>query len=110
MWFWLAFASALFGAIEVILSKKALHKVSAALMAWSLFALSLPPLFLLTLREGIPALNLTFFVGVFGSSLAFVFAKTIFNNALKQNLISKILPLTSFAGIFTYIFGLIFFI
>jgi uncharacterized membrane protein len=39
--------------------------------------------------------------------LVFVFSKTITNETLKQNLISKILPLTAFSGIFTYIFGLI---
>lgn len=108
MWFWLAFASAFFGAADVILNKKVLHKVSPALSAWSLFALSIPPLIFLSLREGMPALNLIFFLSVFASSLVFVFARTIFNDALKQNLISKILPLTAFSGIFTYIFGLMF--
>lgn len=108
MWFWLALGSALLGAVDVILSKKALHKVSAAVLSWSLFALPIPLLIYLVLWEGIPTLNLFFFIGVFGSSLAFVFAKTIGSGILKKNLISKILPLTSFGGVFTYIFGLIF--
>lgn len=108
MWFWLALASAFFGALDIIINKKALHKVSPALLAWSAFALSIPPLIYFSFKEGIPNLNLVFLIGVFGSSLAFVFAKTIFNSALKKNLISKILPLTAFSGIFTYVFGLIF--
>ncbi len=107
MWFWLTVASAILGAVELILSKKALHKVSAAVLTWSLFTLSIPPLVYFAIREGIPTLNSLFFIGVFGSSLAFIFSKIIFNNALKQNLISKILPLTAFSGIFTYFFGLI---
>lgn len=108
MWFWLAIASSILGAVDVILSKKALHKVSAVVLSWSLFALPIPLLIYLALLEGIPTLNLFFFLGVFGSSLAFVFAKTIGSEILKNNLISKILPLTAFGGIFTYIFGLIF--
>lgn len=107
MWFWLALASSILGAIEVILSKRILHKVSSSVLAWSTFTLSIPPLFVLALKDGIPTLNLIFYIGVFGSSLAFVFAKTIGNRSLKQNLISKIMPLAAFSGVFTYIFGLI---
>jgi drug/metabolite transporter (DMT)-like permease len=108
MWFWLAVASAILGTAEVILSKKILNKVSSSVLAWSLFTLSLPPLIYLSFLEGVPALNLFFFIGVFGSSLVFIFSKMIYNNVLRQNLISKILPLTAFSGLFTYIFGLIF--
>ena len=107
MWFWLALASAVLGAVDVILSKRILHKVSPSVLSWATFTLPIPLLFILSLKDGIPTLNLIFYVGVFGSSLAFVFAKTIFNNALKQNLISKIMPLAAFSGVFTYIFGLI---
>ncbi|MBI2337765.1 EamA family transporter [Candidatus Daviesbacteria bacterium] len=106
MWFWLALGSAILGAIEVILSKKALEKVSPALLSWSFFALTLPILISLTLLQGIPSFNLTFVLGVAGSSLFFVVARTIFNDAIKNNLISQILPLTAFSGIFTYIFGI----
>jgi drug/metabolite transporter (DMT)-like permease len=108
MWFWLSLGSAVIGAIDVIISKKALQKVSAAVLAFCLFALTIPILIYLSWREGTPALNSLFFIGVFGSSLTFVIAKTITNQVLKQNLISKILPLTAFAGFFTYIFGLLF--
>lgn len=108
MWFWLALASAVLGAVDIILSKKALQKVSAAVLSWSLFVMPIPLLIYLTFLEGIPTLNLFFFIGVFGSSLVFVLGKTIGSGILKKNLISKILPLTSFGGVFTYIFGLIF--
>lgn len=108
MWFWLAVGSSVFGAIDVIISKKVLHKVSAVVLAWSLFAFSIPILICLSIREGVPSLSSFFFIGTFGSSLVFVFSKAISNNALKQNLISKILPLTAFSSFFTYIFGLLF--
>lgn len=108
MWFWLALISSVFGAIDVILSKKVLHRVSPAVQAWSIFFLSTPPLIYFVLQEGIPAINLLFVIAVFASSLTYVFSKIIFNGTLKQNLVSKILPLTAFGGVFTYIFGLVF--
>lgn len=108
MWFWLSFGAAIIGAVDVIISKKALCKVSATVLAFCLFALTIPILIYTSWLEGIPVLNSFFFIGVFGSSLIFVFSKTITNQVLKQNLISKILPLTAFTGFFTYIFGLLF--
>lgn len=107
MWFWLALGSAVLGAIEVVINKHSLNKVSAAVLTWSIFTLSIPPLAYFALKDSIPATNQIFFVGVVGSSLAFVFAKTITNQTLKQNLVSKVFPLTAFSGIFTYIFGLV---
>ena len=108
MWFWLAFGSAVLGAIDVILNKHSLNKVSAAVLTWSLFALNLPILIVIVLIEGLPSINQLFFLGVAGSSLTFVFAKTITNQTLKENLLSKVFPLTAFNGLFTYIFALIF--
>lgn len=107
MWFWLAFGSAVFGALDVIFNKHLLKKVSAPVLTWSLFTLSIPPLLFIVLKEGIPNLNQLFFLGTIGSSLAFVFSKTITNHTLKNNLLSKVFPLTAFSGIFTYFFGLI---
>lgn len=108
MWFWLTIISTVLGAVEVILSKKILYKVSPTVLTWFLFASTLPILIVLVCFEGIPVLNLYFFIATFTSALIFIFSKMITNNALKQNLISKIMPLSSFGGLFTYIFGLIF--
>lgn len=106
MWFWLALASAVLGAIEIILAKRILSKVSGGLLAWSPFALTLPIIAAISLWQGAPSVNELFVFGVVGSSIFYVLARTIFNNALKDNLISQILPLTAFSGVFTYIFGL----
>lgn len=107
MWFWLSFASAVFGAFEIIANKHILKKVSSAVLSWSLLTLSIPFLIPLVIKDGIPNINQLFLAGVSGSALTYVFAKTMYNDALKQNTISKVLPLTSFSGVFTYIFGLI---
>lgn len=108
MWFWLAFASAILGAIEIILNKRALSKVSAVVLTWSLFVLSLPPIAFAAFKTAIPSLNQMFFVGVIGSALTYLFSKIITNETLKNNLVSKVFPLTAFNGFFTYLFGLIF--
>src|ERR1035437_7666858 len=108
MWFWLVLISAFLGAVDVILSKKLLHKISATVLTWFLFVFSIPILIILTYFEGIPILSPYFFVATLSSSLIFIFSKMITNSALKQNLISKIMPLSSFSGFFTYIFGLLF--
>lgn len=107
MWFWLALASAVLGAIEIILAKRVLNKVNGALLAWSSFVLTLPIITVITLLQGIPSINTLFIIAVTGSSLFYVLARTIFNNALKDNLVSQILPLTAFSGVFTYVFGLV---
>src|SRR5260221_6289297 len=108
MWFWFALASAILGAVDVTLNQRCLNKVSAGVLTWSLFSLTLPILALLAIKDGIPVLNAMFVVGVCGSALTFVFSKTIVNNTLKQNVISKVFPLTAFSGLFTYGFGLLF--
>ncbi len=107
MWFWLALASAVLGSVDVILNKQSLSKVSAPVLTWSLFTLSIPPLLYIALKDGAPSLNQIFLAGVWGSSLTFVFSKTITNHTLKQNLLSKVFPLTAFSGVFTYFFGLV---
>jgi len=108
MWFWLALASAVLGSVDVILNKKVLHKVSSTVFVWAIYTFTLPLLAYLVWREGVPVINSQFFLGVFGSSLIYIFAKTITSETLKQNLVSKILPLTAFNGVFTYLFALLF--
>lgn len=108
MWFWLSLGSAAFGAIDIALNKKVLHKVSPATLNWSLYVLSLPVLLILALREGIPAINSMFWISVFGSAITFALGKNIIYAALKNGLISKIIPLTSFSNIFNYVLALLF--
>ncbi len=108
MWFWLAFSASIIGSIDVILSKHCLKHVSAPVLTWALFTLPLPFLLYFAVRAGIPSLTQSFYVGAIGSSLAFVISKTIANSAYKKNDLSTIFPLTSFAGIFNYVLGLLF--
>lgn len=108
MWFWFAALAAAFSGLSVILNKKALHNASAALVSWSLFALPLPYLVILILRQKIPQLNIMFFVGVITSSVIFAVTKTISLHSIKNNFLSKIYPLTAFGSLFSYIFALVF--
>lgn len=108
MWFWLAFSASIIGSIDVILNKHCLKNVSALVLSWALFTLPLPFLLFFAIKGGVPSLTQLFYVGAIGSSLAFVFSKTITSGVYKKNNLSKIFPLTSFAGIFNYVLGLLF--
>lgn len=107
MWFWLAMGAALLGAVELIYSKHAVSKVSSTVLAWSVFALSIPPLVVFVALEGIPSVNQTFLIATAASSIVFIYYKVLIYKALKHNLVSKIIPLTAFSGLFTYVLGLI---
>ncbi|MBI4066124.1 EamA family transporter [Candidatus Gottesmanbacteria bacterium] len=108
MWFWYGFAAAGVGAVSIIINKRALGEVSARVLTLALFTVSIPFLLILAVSSGVPHLNAAFFIGVIGSSLAFVVAKTITNESIKQSLLSHIFPLTAFGSLFTYVLGVLF--
>jgi drug/metabolite transporter (DMT)-like permease len=108
MWFWLCLASSVLGAFANIMNKKTLGKVDASVFTWSLFALSLPFLGYIAFKDSVTTVNYFFFLGAIGSAIAFVFAKTITNQAIKQSVLSKLLPLSSLSVLFTYVIGLLF--
>lgn len=109
MWFWFAIISAIFSAVSIILNKKALNKINASIVSWSLFAFSIPFLIYPTIKDGIPELNKYFWFGAIGSIVSFAFAKTLALKSLKGSLISEVIPIAFFSVFFQYIFGLIFF-
>lgn len=108
MWFWLALVSAILAAGTIILNKHVLKNVSPGVLTWATFTLAAPLLFIPIFLNGIPPVNINFFYAVAGSSITYVIAKTIVNEVLKNNLVSKIVPLASLTNIFTYILGVIF--
>jgi len=108
MWFWWALTAAVFAAISVILTKKALKNVSASLVAWVLFSLNTPILVLIAFKNGTTEVNRLFFLGAIGSASIFAIAKTMRLAAIKQSLLSKIAPLATFNALFTYLLALIF--
>jgi len=109
MWFWYALTSAVSSAISITLNKKALKNVSPSLVSWSLFFFSLPFLVYPAFKEGIPKLNLYFWIGAIGSVVSFGYAKTLSLKSLKGSLMSEVVPLAFFGVFFQYIFGLMFF-
>jgi uncharacterized membrane protein len=109
MWFWYAIFSALVSAISIILNKKALKNINASLLAWSLFAFSIPILIYPALKDGWPTLNLTFVIATLLSVLIFTFTKTLSLRSLKNSKhISEIIPLAFFSVFIQYILGLVF--
>lgn len=107
MWFWYGLAAAFVGAVEVVVSKKILNRVSPSLFTWSLFTLSLPLLAILSFKEGVGSVNNLFWIGTFGSSALFVFSKTMSNDSIKHGVLSKLFPLSGLGALFTYLFGLV---
>jgi uncharacterized membrane protein len=108
MWFWFAIFSALVSAVSIILNKRALKNINASLVSWSLFSFSIPFLIYPAFINGWPKINLTFILATCASTFLFTYAKTISLRSLKSSLISEIVPLSFFAVLFQYIFGLIF--
>lgn len=109
MWFWYALLAACISGVSVNLNKRLLKNVNAALLSWSLFALSIPPLIILAVVNGSTHINLLFFVGAIGSGSFFLLSKTIDLHSLKHNALAKIYPLVVFSTVFNYLLGLIFF-
>lgn len=108
MWFWFGLSSAFFAAVTIILQKHLLRRISPAVLTWSLFAIPIPFLGYLSLKDGVPVFSPLFFVGAIGSGCFFVFAKMFSLDALQNSTISKMMPLTSFSTFFTYFLGLLF--
>jgi uncharacterized membrane protein len=109
MWFWYAIISAITSAISITLNKKALAKVNASLVSWTLFAFSMPFLIYPSFKDGIPKLNGYFWLATLGSVVCFGYAKTLALKSLKGSLMSEVVPLAFFSVLFQYILGLIFF-
>lgn len=109
MWFWYAIGSAVISAVSITLNKKALKNVNASLLAWSLFAFSIPILIYPALKDGWPTLNLSFVVATLISVIIFTYIKTLSLRSLKNsNFISEIIPLAFFSVFIQYILGIIF--
>jgi len=94
MWFFQAISSAVLGAIEIVLNKKVLKNVSATVLTWSLFSLSLPLIMYVAFKGNLPTINPLFLIGVIGSAVAFVISKTLINKTIKNSVVSQIFPLT----------------
>lgn len=109
MWFWYALLAAGISAISVNTNKRILKNVNPILLTWSLFALSIPLLIILSLMNGITRVNILFFIGSIGSGLVFLLSKVTDLHSIKNNALAKIYPLVIFSTIFNYILGLLIF-
>ncbi len=108
MWFWYSLSAATLSAVSVIINKRVLKNVSPLLLSWSLFSLSIPLLFVVAFKDGMPKVNGMFFFGALGSALFFVFAKNISLDVIKNHDLSRIYPLSSIGPLFAYVLALIF--
>lgn len=108
MWFVFALLSAFMSGCSVVFNKHLLRNVKAVTLSWSLFAFSIPFLVIFALSKGIPNFTFLFVLGVVGSSVFFVFSKTISLHIYKHTFLSQIYPLISFNTLFVYVLNVLF--
>lgn len=101
MWFYLALISSLVSAISVIVSKKLIKGVSATVLTWCTLVLATPFIFVYAIKEGVPNLNSSFFLGVGGSVILYTLSKVLGLKAIREANLSAIYPLVSLGPIFT---------
>jgi|GEM_PF-929359 len=101
MWFYKALLTAVISAISVIVSKKLIHGVRAAVLTWATLVLATPLIFVFALRQGWPQVSGLFWVGVGGSVLFYTAAKVLSFRAIRMADLSAVYPLVSLSPIFT---------
>ncbi|KKP68918.1 hypothetical protein A2X44_05485 [candidate division CPR3 bacterium GWF2_35_18] len=106
MWFLYALLSAAFSGFSIIINKKALQKLNPTVVTWGLFVIPIPFLLLGVLNSPRPELTQLFFIGVFSSSVVFFLAKTLSLKSMRDNLLSRLIPLGAFSTLFNYLIGL----
>jgi len=107
MWFWYGIISSFINTVVIVLSKRALSRVSSIVFTWALFTLALPLMIVWTLMT-VSSVDVMFWVGVCGSAIVFVVGKLMQHVSMKQGTVSQIIPLSAFAIVFSYIPGVIF--
>lgn len=106
MWFYAALSMALISGVYTILSKHALKKIDPIVFYWAAILFSIPFILPLVIKEGIPALNYKFFIGVIASVIFYTVSKIIFNKIIQKNNLSEVYPIISLSPIFALIFSM----
>ncbi len=101
MWFYLALTTSVIFAISVILNKKILKEVSPSVLIWCTLVLATPIIALFAIKEGLPALNTLFIIGVIGSVIFYTISNILQFRAMKIANLSAIYPLVPLGSIFT---------
>src|SRR3989338_10481469 len=107
MWFYAALAMAFISGIYTILSKHALKKIDPIVFYWAAILFSTPFILPLVIKEGIPALNYKFFIGVIASVIFYSVSKIIFNKIIQKNNLSDVYPIITLSPVFALIFSII---
>ncbi len=101
MWFYIALATSLVSSITVIFNKKILQGVNPSVLTWCTLLFATPIIAIFAIRDGIPAINILFAVGVAGSVFFYTIASILRFRTMKMAELSAIYPLVSLGPIFT---------
>jgi bacterial/archaeal transporter family protein len=103
MWFYLALFTSFLSSLKTIIDKKILVNVNPSLMFWSALTISTPFISTAAIIEGIPDVNLYFFLGVVGSDVVYSISKILQFRVIKSSNLSAVYPLVSLGPIITLI-------
>jgi drug/metabolite transporter (DMT)-like permease len=106
MWFYTALLTSVLSAFTVILSKRLLKGVSPSVLTWVTLVLATPIILVFAIKDGVPALNLLFFVGICGSVFFYTISHILGYKAIRSTDLSLIYPLVSLSPIFTLLVAL----
>lgn len=99
-WLFLAILVAIFTSAQDILGKRLLQKHDVYLVTWAWWAFSLPVLYLLLLREGIPTLTSEFWIVLGIDTVLFTISIIYYAKALQAADLSLSVPMLSFTPLF----------
>lgn len=106
MWFYAALSDAFLSGLSVVIGKHTLKTVSPLVFYWSVLVISTPIIFLFAWKDGIPALTLTFVIGIVGSVVFYTISKLWFFKVIKDAHLSEVHPLVALGPIFTLLFAI----
>jgi len=100
-WFYKALATSLISAVSVNINKRIIRDVSPLVLTWMTLVVATPIIAFITIKEGLPNLNVLFFLGIIGSVIFYTISKVIQFKAIKMANLSAVYPLVSLGPIFT---------
>jgi uncharacterized membrane protein len=105
MWFYSALGVSLITGLSAIISKHTLKTISPIAFFWAVLLISTPPVIIVSWKDGFPAINAAFFVGILASIAFYTVSKLLYYRTIKDAALSHVHPLVALGPIFTLLFS-----
>ena len=103
MWLIYAFLTALFTFFHDILIKEVSRKINVYVVTWGWMMFSLPLLYLLMMKQGVPVLGDNFFTAAATSATILSFGLIFYTKAIEASDLSLTIPILTFTPVFLLI-------